>query len=1179
VNNNVVRLTYEAGDGNEIELHYTGSGISIADVTDLEGNEAGTIFQIPVTLDFVSAGAVTDDYTTDAGAAFPGLHYESVSGTLTFAPGETTQIIDVPILSDQDVDPTVDFYIQLSNPTNASLIDDIGQVIIFNDDHSGIPDSLGTEFWVSIPENWVSYDYAAYIEETGAYDPTTSDTPTDYSSGFFLSISSEFGATGVITAPGIAESIEYSVEPGEVTTVRLWDELEPYGYDYRSWEQGPEAVSPYHGLTDQVLPVGVHVTADSEVSVYAMAIQPFTSDGFLVLPTDVLGTNYMLASHDFFRMGRWEYAGNPVGHSAGSQFQVIGIVDNTQVQITPTSSFTRVDYPVVESGDPDYVPEVVQAGQTYTITLNRGDVYSLRADHAGVDFTGTIIDANAPVAVNSGMTCANVPVEFPACDTLVEQMTPTNTWGKEFVVNPLEGRNVDRLRIIALEDETQIQIGSQTIQLDAGQFEVFDLANATRVTSDKPISVVQYSTGSDYTGEFENLRKTIGDPMMILIPPVEQFLEHYVVTSAVHRNDDNYLSLIVPTAAINDLTINGQYVDPGVFEVVDGSDFSAGELYVEDGFYSADAPLPFGITVYGFADYESYGYLGGQTFIPLDANADIQLDPAAEMLVVGDTHYVTATVIDLDTNLPLAGVRVDFEVTGTHPNHFWGRTNSSGEVIVHWSGNLAGTDQIQATALGDTANASADWFGAFPTIEIVSPQFGSEFEHGSTVLITGKVESGSPEARIVSLTMDNDRIATVDALGNFFVTVELPLGTSTFDFEVFNSYGASATTTLSLEGIFESDRDPNEDSLNELASITELYAVTSFDERTDILYADLSIKNTSELPISKPFLLGVRNITDPTVQLLNIAGYWEDGTPYIDLSAQIYNSTLAPGSRTFFNPIEFYAPQRNPFEYEFVLLGGENEPPRFTSIPIINARGGEDYAASVTAVDPDDDSLTFFFVSGPTGMIVENNYDGTASLVWDNVPSAAASFPVKILVRDSRDAETTQSFVVSVVDPSINHAPLIFSQPVTDANAETDYSYTVVANDFDGDPVSYAVSIIRSGDLSATELAGIDGSGKPIVYDPVTGEIAWTPQGADVAQYDVVIDADDGRGGTDTQRYVLYVHPVPGNHPPLFTSAPPETISSDSPFEYYATAIDPDLDDLVFTMPVFPSGALISLDG
>jgi Calx-beta domain len=64
-----------------------------------------------------------------------GQDYEATNGTLTFEPGETTQTIEVTVNGDSDPETGgEDFFMDLSNATNATLLDAQGLGFIEDDD-------------------------------------------------------------------------------------------------------------------------------------------------------------------------------------------------------------------------------------------------------------------------------------------------------------------------------------------------------------------------------------------------------------------------------------------------------------------------------------------------------------------------------------------------------------------------------------------------------------------------------------------------------------------------------------------------------------------------------------------------------------------------------------------------------------------------------------------------------------------------------------------------------------------------------------------------------------------------------------------------------------------------------------------------------------------------------------
>jgi DNA-binding beta-propeller fold protein YncE len=74
-----------------------------------------------VTLSAASTTPVTVQYTTADGTAVAGSDYAAVSGTLTFAPGQTSRTVLVPTLDDHISEPTESFFVNLSNPIGATI--------------------------------------------------------------------------------------------------------------------------------------------------------------------------------------------------------------------------------------------------------------------------------------------------------------------------------------------------------------------------------------------------------------------------------------------------------------------------------------------------------------------------------------------------------------------------------------------------------------------------------------------------------------------------------------------------------------------------------------------------------------------------------------------------------------------------------------------------------------------------------------------------------------------------------------------------------------------------------------------------------------------------------------------------------------------------------------------------
>ncbi|HKA05799.1 MAG TPA: Calx-beta domain-containing protein, partial [Gemmataceae bacterium] len=109
--------------------------LTIGDVSLAEGNRGTTPFIFTVTLSAASGQTVTVNYATANGTATTSnSDYTAKSGTLTFAPGETSKTITISVRGDRRIEANETFFVNLTGPTNATLADGQGVGTILNDD-------------------------------------------------------------------------------------------------------------------------------------------------------------------------------------------------------------------------------------------------------------------------------------------------------------------------------------------------------------------------------------------------------------------------------------------------------------------------------------------------------------------------------------------------------------------------------------------------------------------------------------------------------------------------------------------------------------------------------------------------------------------------------------------------------------------------------------------------------------------------------------------------------------------------------------------------------------------------------------------------------------------------------------------------------------------------------------
>jgi hypothetical protein len=101
----------------------------------VEGNSGTTSAPVTVTLGPASSSTVTVHYATvDGTAKVSDDDYVATSGTLTFAPGETSKVVSVPVVGDTKLEDYETLTLVLSSPTNATLGNASERIQIQNDE-------------------------------------------------------------------------------------------------------------------------------------------------------------------------------------------------------------------------------------------------------------------------------------------------------------------------------------------------------------------------------------------------------------------------------------------------------------------------------------------------------------------------------------------------------------------------------------------------------------------------------------------------------------------------------------------------------------------------------------------------------------------------------------------------------------------------------------------------------------------------------------------------------------------------------------------------------------------------------------------------------------------------------------------------------------------------------------
>jgi subtilisin family serine protease len=119
--------------------------VLISEPVVTEGSSGTKNMSFAVTLSAASGKTVSALYATADGTAVAGSDYTAKSGTLTFLPGATSQVVNVTIQGDTTAELDESVLLTLTSATNATLSDNEGQGTILDDDSLSIADAVIVE--------------------------------------------------------------------------------------------------------------------------------------------------------------------------------------------------------------------------------------------------------------------------------------------------------------------------------------------------------------------------------------------------------------------------------------------------------------------------------------------------------------------------------------------------------------------------------------------------------------------------------------------------------------------------------------------------------------------------------------------------------------------------------------------------------------------------------------------------------------------------------------------------------------------------------------------------------------------------------------------------------------------------------------------------------------------------
>ncbi len=389
-------------------------------------------------------------------------------------------------------------------------------------------------------------------------------------------------------------------------------------------------------------------------------VSVFSNDASLLLPATSLGSRYMVISWPQ-TLALTEVSETNGGIDLRAFLTIVGVEDDTNVQVTLSTGIVGgANIPASAAGD------------TIEFTINRFEVVNLETGGFNADFTGTTIrvDDNKSVAVFSGSEASDVPrfdsfVNRSCCaDHMEQQLFPETALGTRFVAvkTPLRSKAVEAAgydvavvldepewwRIVATREDTSISTNlpapNDGFFLQRGDSVIFESERDFVLQSSHPIAFAQFPGSQQTTGIPStlpgNVRPPGGDPSFIVIPPVEQWRDDYLFL-VPNKYQLDYILLAIPVGA--DIRFDGlplelvlecEYEPIGTLS--DGgvdTEYQAircplsvvneqGMLVQDDGVHRLESAngMPFGLVVWGWDSFVSYGYPGGTNVALINLN-------------------------------------------------------------------------------------------------------------------------------------------------------------------------------------------------------------------------------------------------------------------------------------------------------------------------------------------------------------------------------------------------------------------------------------------------------------------------------------------------------------------------------------------------------------------------------
>jgi len=497
--------------------------------------------------------------------------------------------------------------------------------------------SLGTDFWLAIPQNEVI---------DGNLTPR--------------------GVEIVVTSP---YSTEITLEIPEVGYTRT-KKIEAFGHISFSSEDNDITYAQEVTESEQVTREGIHLKADKPFACWVVNSKRYSAEAFQGVPTSKWGREYYHCAYYDFDEG---------SSSRGGGFIIVAKEAGTNV---------KIDLKGLGAGQ---TVKGKKIGESISVTLNAGDTYMVRGDgttRGQFDISGSKITASKPVGVISFHMRTMIPSLCPEDrDNLNEMLTPVEMWGKSFHTIQFDRKTSgsrtgkgDLFRIINKESNTKVECefydiqsylkaGNRTLPMNQqamiGELDpITDINNANDKTSifgmaiwssDKPVQLIQNAFSNRWDGDNK------WSPMSVIVPPTNQYVRSVIFATPLNTGFQEHQMTLIAKGDKNDpnnIKIRSIILDgedlvkkyPQILQnVIPNTDYHWIRINITTGAHTVQSSTEFYAYLVGFDAYNAYGYPIAQGF-NIISDMDTSLPAIRTSMDCGNYTLTASEIVNGGTN-------------------------------------------------------------------------------------------------------------------------------------------------------------------------------------------------------------------------------------------------------------------------------------------------------------------------------------------------------------------------------------------------------------------------------------------------------------------------------------------------------------------------------------------------